>query len=245
MSAEITRLYKGKDVDMLTVLSTIITNAEANQSTLQKKRTNLTVAYLKDLETRLNAIVKDNLGVDNAKQLRQQTATVYSIQDPAYAALSEMKAQIESDFSDNKSRKSEVLKELGYTDYFKDAQKDDTEALINLLYQYQKNMTPDLQEELTAAGTPTESITAPSTYAESLQTANVSQESFKSTKKVTTAATVQAYNDIYKEVMDKISKPARIFFPGNVAQQQLLSYNSLLKALNNKKKEEATATSPS
>ncbi len=121
-----------------------------------------------------------------------------------------MKVQVESDFSDNKTRKSEVLKELGYTDYFKDAHNDDTEALINLLYQYQKNMTPDLQDELTTVGTPAESVTAPSSYAESLQTANVSQESFKSTKKVTTATTVQAYNDIYKEVIDKISKPARI-----------------------------------
>ena len=244
MPLEIIRLYKGKDVDMLTALSTILTNAQANQPTLQQKRTNLTVAYLKDLETRLNTIIKDNLGVDNAKQLRQQTATVYGIEKPAYTALSVMKKQIESSFSNNKPRLKELLTELGYNSFFKGAQNKDTEAVINLLYQYQENMTPALQEELTASGIPTEDITQPLAYAETLRTANVSQESFKGTKKVATADVVQAFNDIYLEIISKISKLAAVFFPGSKPQQQLLSYTHIIKTMNNTGSNDKTTTPP-
>ncbi len=240
---QIIRLFAGKDVDMLTTLSTILTNAEDNQPALQKKRTNITPQYLKELEDKLDGVVKKYFGVDSAKQLRQQSQVVYNLEDAAYKAASEINDQVKASYSSDKVQQKEILRELGYADYFKAARKGDTEALINLLYQYQQNMTPELQAQLAATGIPEADLTLVTSYAQTLRDANVSQESYKSSKKVLTADAVTAFNDIYSDVVNKISKLARVFFPGNKQQQGLLSYTGLLKALNNKKKTEK-ATQP-
>lgn len=232
------RLYTGKDVDMITVLSTILTNAEANQSTLQKKRTNITPEYLSSLEKKLDDTVKQYFGVDNAKTLRQQSIIVYSIEDKAYKAVSQMKAQVEASYNTDKGTLKELLRNLGYTDFFKAAGNGDTESLISLLFQYQKNMTPELQQQLSDTGIPTTDITLVTSFAESLRSANVTQESFKSTRKTATADAVNAYNAIYSEVIGKISKLARVFFPDSKEQQALFSYTGLLKALNNNRKKD-------
>ena len=128
---------------------------------------------------------------------------------------------------------AELLTTLDYNNFFKEARNKDTEALIDLLYQYQQNMTPQLQEELAGTGIPQEDTSAPINYAESLRVANISQEAFKGSRKVSNAGVVQVYNDIYLEVISKISKLASVFFSGNKAQQQLISYNAILKAMSN------------
>ena len=112
------RIYNTKDVDMLLSIETIIDSAIANKTFLQSKRSNWADPYFQDIKIQINKIVRDNLGVDSAKELRQATITVKEIQTNALTDLAEIKVQIEQDFKAQPDRKHEILNQLGFTTYY-------------------------------------------------------------------------------------------------------------------------------
>ena len=142
------RNYNTKDVDMVIAIETIVDSAIANKQLLQSKRSTWADPFFEDLKQQINQVTEDYLGQDSAKQLRLATQTVLEIMQPALKDLTEVKIQIEQDFKNTPSRRSEILNQLGYTTHYKTARKKDQEALINLLYQFKTNLTAELKEEI-------------------------------------------------------------------------------------------------
>ena len=175
----IKRLYNTKDVDMLITAETIIDSAIADKVFLQSKRSNWADPYFDKIKERINNAVENYLGIDSAKDLRQATQLVLSIQAPSLAILSEVKVQIEEDFKSIPNRKTEILNQLGFKSYYTNARKKDQEALINLLYQFKTNLTVELKTEITARGTSETSLNSIIDYANVLKNANITQEGFK------------------------------------------------------------------
>jgi len=91
--------------------------------------------------------------------------------------------QIDQDFKPTPDRRTEILKQLGFTDYYKDARKKDQEALINLLYQFKANLTAELKTEIANKGTAPAALEEIVEFADTLKNANVTQEGNKGTKK--------------------------------------------------------------
>ena len=149
----ITRKYSTKDVDFLITADTIINSAIANQPFLETKRSTWKPAFFQDIKTQINNAIETYLGVDSAKALRDASQVVYAIVTPANAILAEVKVQIEEDFKDTPTQKNEILNNLGYTSYFADARRGDQEGLINLLYQFKTNLSPDLTTKIVNKGT--------------------------------------------------------------------------------------------
>lgn len=225
------RHYKVKDVDMLVTASTIVETAIANKTFLQSKRTTWTDAFLENLKADINKAIQAHLGVDGAKELRQSTIAVTAIQKQAIKDLAEAKVQIREDFKKDKPRRDEIIKQLGFTFYHKNAQKGDQEALINLLFQFKTNLTDKLKTEIVDAGTPKLLLDTIAGYADTLKEANITQETFKGAKKTLTAAASTAFNDIYDKVIT-ICKIASKLYKDKQDMKEQFSFSKVSKALN-------------
>lgn len=228
------RIYNNKDVDMIITIDTIMDSAIANKTILQSKRSNWEDPFFQDIKTQIDSVVQQYLGQDSAKALRQSTQIVKGIQAKVLTQLAEVKVQIDQDFKPTPDRRTEILKQLGFTDYYEPARKKDQEGLINLLYQFKANLTAELKTEIANKGTAPAALEEIVEFADALKNANVTQEGNKGTKKEMTNEGIQALNDIYNKVIS-IAMISAKFFQKEPTKKALFSYTKVSKALNNTK----------
>ena len=231
MSITVTRKYKTKDVEMLTASATIIENAIANKVFLQSKRSTWADPFFDNLKTQIQTTTENYLGKDAAQQMRQATQTVLGIQSQALNDLAEFKVQINQDFKNTPIQRTEILNQLGFTTYHKSAQKGDQEGLVNLLFQFKTNLTPTLNTEIVTKGTSQTTLDNIVSYANTLKDANITQETFKGTRKEITDEAINAFNLIYEQVIS-IAKIASNFYKTEKTKQQLFSFSKVTANLN-------------
>ena len=227
----IKRNYTCKDVDMLTVSATIVENATANLDFLTGKRRAWADPFFPNLKAQIDRAFREFLGIDSASEQRKATQTVSEIQNDSLTDLAEVKVQIEADFKSDKTRRDEILKTLGYTEYHKKAQAKDQEALIQLLYRFRTNLTPQLRIDITTQGIDEISLDRICNYADQMANANITQETLKGGRKTITTEAVTEFNAIYDEVIS-VAKIARSFYKGNPVKQDEFSFAKILKKLN-------------
>lgn len=229
------RKYPIKDVEFLITSDTIINSAIANQAFLGTKRSTWTLPFFQSIETQIENAIQTYLGVDNAKQLREKSQAVFAIVKPANTLLAEVKVQIEQDFKDTPEQKSEILNTLGYTTYYAKARRGDQEALIDLLYQFKTNLTPQLASKIVDKGTAQASLDGITAYADELKDANVEQEIAKGTRKEITEEAIAEFNAIYDQII-AIARIASKFYKDKKSLADQFSFTKVAKALNNTKK---------
>jgi hypothetical protein len=229
------RNYKTKDVDMLVTASTVLESAITNKTFLQTKRSTWADPYFNDLKTRIDNAVQTYLGVDSAKDLRQSTQVLSGIQAKAITDLAEVKVQITEDFKTDKTKRDEILTQLGFSKYHKAAQQGDQEALINLLFQFKTNLTTPLKTTIVSKGTAAASLDNIVGYANNLKNADINQEAYKGIRKAITATSIKEFNEIYDSVIS-ICKIAGKFYKEDAPVKDQFSYNKVSKALNAAKK---------
>ena len=234
MATKIKRKYNNKDIEMLTATSTIIENAIVNKTFLQTKRSTWAGTFFEDLKTQIESVIETYLGKDAAKQMRDATQVVLGIQKQALIDLAEFKVQVEEDFKENVTEKTEIIKNLGFADFHKIAQKGDQEGLVNLLFQFKTNMTAILKAEIVTKGTAETTIDKIIAYAGVLKSANINQETFKGTRKEITDEAITAFNEIYDRVIS-IAKISSNFYKTDKTKQQQFSYSKVSSNLNNQK----------
>lgn len=233
---EAKRSYSGKDVDMLITIDTIMNAAVEHQEFLQSKRATWKDPYFPNIIKDIDTTIQTHLGKDNARELRAATQAVRAIQTPALEHLAEFKVQIEADFQDNKTQRDEILNTLGFKSYNADAKKRDQESLINLLFHFKTNATPDLVEIITEKGTSQELIDKIISYADDLKSKNVIQEGKKGTRKEATQEAIIDFNTVYKKVI-AVAKIAANFFKENKAAQEQFSFTKVRNNISNKREE--------
>jgi hypothetical protein len=233
--APVTRNYKIKDVDMLVTSSTIIENAIRNKDFLQTKRSTWADPFFDHIQKRISNATENFLGVDSAKDLREATQSITVIQKQSLKDLAELKVQVTEDFKNDKPRRDEILNQLGFTPFHKASQNGDQEALIQLLFQFKKNLTAGLKAEIVTKGTAKEVLDIITGYADTLKAANVNQESFKGLRKTITAAAITEFNEIYDQVIS-ISKIAAKFYKDKADMKDQFSFSKVSKALNTQPK---------
>ena len=233
MAAKVIRKYKNKDVEMLTAAAIITESAIANKVFLESKRSTWKDPFFDDFLKEIILTTDTFLGKDAAKQLRDATQIVLTLQKQAIIELAEFKVQVEQDFKNTSTQKDEILNQLGFQAHYKAAQKGDQEALVSLLFRFKTNMSPELTAVIVEKGTAQATIDNIVGYATTLQTANVSQETFKGIRTEMTEEAIIAFNTIYDKLIS-IAKIASNFFKTDKAKQQLFSYAKVVANLNNK-----------
>ena len=225
-----TRKYSTSDVVMLTSSATIVENAILHKAFLVSKRATWADPFLPNLLARINTAVQTYIGVDSAKNLRLATQSVQALQVNALNKLSEFNVQITQDFKKVPTRKNELLNTLGFNDFYQDAYKNKSqEALINLLFQFKKNMDAALKTEITAKGTSATSIAEIIAFADTLNNANVNQETYKSNRPAITVAAINTFNDIYDDVINVATISAK-FFKEDKAIKDSFSFSKISAA---------------
>ncbi|OFX43477.1 MAG: hypothetical protein A2046_11575 [Bacteroidetes bacterium GWA2_30_7] len=224
------RAYKGSDVNMLTATSTIVELAIAQKTFLISKRPIWADPFLPNIKTRINSAFSVHLGIDNALQMREATQTIYKLQADTLVLLAEFKIQVEEDFKNDKKRREEILTQLGFSSYHKQAQQGNQEALVNLLFQFTKNMSAKLKTEITTAGTAETIIDDIIAKTQTLKDSSITQETLKSSRPELTQESVKEFNEIFKQVMS-IAKISAKFFKANKVLQSQFSYSKTLKAI--------------
>ena len=236
------RTYTGKDVDMLMASGTIIETAINNKEFLLPKRSTWADPFFDDMKARIDNAFKNFLGIDSAKDMRQSTQVLLGIQKQAAKDLAEVKVQLDEDFKKDKVRRTEILRQLGFTEHLKNAQRQDQEALVSLLYMFKQNL-PGLRAEIEAKGTDKNMLSNIMGYADTLKNANVNQETFKGSKKTITAAGITEFSGIYDDVIS-ICKIAAKFSKEKPGLKDQFSFSKVKKALNFKPGDGGGGTTP-
>ena len=232
---EITRNYKCKDVEMLITAATINDSAIKNKTFLQSKRANWADPFFEDFKEEIDQTIEDYLGLDSAKQLRDSTKIVLEIQANAMKDLAELKTQIDADFKSNPSQRTEILTTLGFNTYYTAVKNKDQEALVNLLFQFKTNLTPEVRTKIIDQGTAPATLDTIILYAEELKNANITQEGNKGARKEITAEAVTAFNAIYDKVIN-IAVISAKFYKDKPELKDQFSFTKVKNKLNLTKK---------
>lgn len=225
------RKYKGKDVEMLSVIETMLSSAISIKSTLAARRPQWIGDHLEKLLSTTQSAYVDYLGINNARALTEASQNLYVELDQAIINLADFKAEIRAGFRKDKVRRDTLLGILGYMQ-FKDAVKnEDQEGIVQFLYHFSDNMTADIKAEIIATGTDELIFTALEANAENTKNLNIIQEGHKGSKKELTDESIKALNDIYDDGMG-VAELAKKYLRGDAIKQEWFSYSKVLRNLN-------------
>lgn len=233
------RNYNTKDVDMLMASRTIATNLSNNLADLSLARANWTADYVTTLQTKIDNAIETYLGLDKKKELRDATTFVLSIQTSAKREIAFLKTQIEVDFPDTKD---DILKALGFDTNYRDVQKNNQEALIQLLYSIKKGMTDELKAQIVEKGTNSALIDKIIAYADQLKEADSTQETLKKITIEISSEALTAFNEIYDEIIG-ICKIAYSYYKDDEVKKAMFTFTQIVSAMNSGSKSSTEETS--
>ena len=234
------QLFNYPAVDTLIACETILNQSITYSEIITAKRSSWKGTYFPDLLKLVQDSYSIHLGIDNAKALRKATALVRSIQSSALDELKNFKAQIGIDFGSDKTRRDEIFNSLGLTKNFMKAASLNHEALVQLLNQFNNNMTPELEKEITDKGMDLSIITAIKGFAVSFTNANTAQETAKGTRKTISADSMKILNDIYKKVIG-ICTIAKLAFKNDKEKRDLFAFSRVIKSLGSSRTKAASS----
>ena len=194
------RNYGCKDADMLVASNVVMQNFDLHKDQLVSKRKNWADPFGPNLHEGINSAL-DILGIDTKINQTAATRQLMSLQTKALADLATFKIQLEVDFEDKPEKLQEILKNLGFTRHYNSATDEQQEAVVQLLSAFKKNMSPELRQEIEAAGIDGVIIDDLIAMRDPLNALNVQQEALKNSTPKDTAVNVEELNAIYKKVI--------------------------------------------
>ena len=233
--SNIVKHYSGKDAEMLVTVASIIDAAISHKAFLQSERSIWADPYFSNVKTKIDTAVKKHLGIENAKTLRQALVAVFELQNNAFEDVAELKSEIQENFRLESDVRDKLIENLGFKEYFKTAQKNDEESLVNLLFQIKANLTSDLKKEFVSKGISAALLDRLVAYCAALKKSNVTNETFKASRYATTDEALQDFNEIF-DTGKSIAKISSTFFREQKAIQALFDYKKVRKSLLNFKK---------
>ncbi len=235
---KVEKVYAGVPIGMLTVVNIVTTEAEkeSDQPLLEAENSRITPTYIATLKTDADRAITTIIGADNARQMREATITLMGMVKPAVNALQKVKVSLEAAVQ-NTTDREKYLTALGFNsqDWKKAHEGSDQESLVVSLNRYKTNLDSDTREFLTSAniGMSATRLDAPRAFAETLQNANVTQETFKMLRKELTAGEHAVLNELYGRLAF-ICRIGKIVFADSIKKENY-QYTTILKRLDNPK----------
>jgi len=224
----VSRAYNCSDMKLLVVCATIAESFLANKEPLIAVQSSWADPYGDDLKNRIDAAGNKYIGIDYRAGLRDATRILLDLQKDALDKVGLFKTQLEINF--DRKRYAELLKRLGFDAHYQKVQRNNQEALINLLIQIRKNLKASVKAEITAKGIAATLLDDLIAAADALNQANIRQEALKSATFGDSYEAVTEFNAIYNEIM-AICKVARRVFKGDPDIKFAFSFAKVLKAL--------------
>ncbi|MCL5030279.1 MAG: hypothetical protein M1480_14805 [Bacteroidetes bacterium] len=216
--------------ELITVSELIISNAEDNKTNIVAKRPKMADPYFPDQNTRVLAAKDKYIGLDSAKNMRTATTVLNSIMKTAKDDLSEFNTDLAVDYKKDKTKLNEILNTLGFNKYYNSVTHNNQKGTLDLFAQFKKNLTAELEADIIDKGMSTDLITRIKGYADSLDNANLTQESAKGKRPEITDEAVTELNEIYHEIIAMCIVCQKIFKDDD-AKKNLFVFSKVLASL--------------
>lgn len=236
MKKRVKKVFRGKYIDMLFAIETIVNSAKVFQTELESSVTIFTMAYFTTLLSRIEDAFT-MIGVDKLHEQREATNTVKTDAANIYLLLSSLKRKLVRLYADDKKALDELLRTLGYAQYYKKAGSNRHKGTIELCNHFSRNLTPAIQAELMSKGIPLLTLTTIVNAPNSLRVKNVTQENAKGSKMKLTEDNIIALNALYNDVM-AIADIGKDAFQDSHATYTQFSYNAVLNRLGHTRKKQ-------
>lgn len=222
------RKFNFKPLPMLVAALTVADHFEAEKTVFNAEKPSWNEAWLADFRQAINLILNEYYGVNTREELQKQTDLVEELAGKAYDDLAMVKTQIERGFRTTPERTGWILDKLGFRAFYGKASNHNQSTLIGLLLAFRNNLDEALRAELLQKGVNAGRMVNLFSYADTLNQANITQESLKGSTKLDTEKALSSLNDIYDQAMD-ICTVGQKLFKDNRLKKDLFVFSRLVK----------------
>lgn len=221
------RKFNYRDLSMLVAALTLTDHFEQEKEAFVAEQPLWTDPFITSYRETIQQILTTVHGINTKKNLRSATNQVNQLLVDARDDLAMVKTQIERGYRTDPSGQADLLKWLGYTDLWPAAQLNQSEG-IDLVITFRNNLTEELRTDVEAHGVNADRLTRIVGYADTLNQANVTQESLKGSTKLDTEQLISVLNAVYTQAMD-ICAIGKQLFKRDKTKRDLFVFRKLVR----------------
>ena len=171
--------FNFKPLPMLVAALTVADHFEEEKEVFIAEQPSWNDPFIIDFRQSVSSVMNEYFGVNTREGLQKQTVLVNQLAGKAKTDLDMLKTQIERGFRTVPGKSQEILSKLGFGAYWGKASNNNQTMLISLLLSLRNNLTAELRTGLEQNGVNPARIRNLLSYAETLNQANITQESLK------------------------------------------------------------------
>ena len=223
------RKFNYKTLPMLIAALTVADYFEQHKEAFVNEMPAWDDPYIANFQAAVELILAKYFGIKSKEDLQKQTRLVNELTVQAREDLEMVKTQIERGFRTNPHRINELMKLLGYKEFWNQASHNNQSMMIGLLLAFSNHLDAALRAELEENQVNAARLTNILSYAGQLNQANVTQESLKGSSKLDTQEAVTALNNIYDQAID-ICSIAKKLFKKDKLKRELFVFSRIVKS---------------
>lgn len=220
--------FNFKPLPMLVAALTLADHFDAEKQVFIDEKPSWGDPFIATFREAVSQVMEEYYGVNTKEELQKQTSLVNELTGKAHDDLAMVKTQIERGFRATPERGEWVLAKLGFKEYWGKASNSNQSMLIGLLLAFRNNLDEALRAELEQNGVNPTRLNNLLSYADTLNKANITQESLKGSTKLDTEKAVSSLNDIYDKAMD-ICAIGQQLFKKDPLKKELFIFSKLIK----------------
>ncbi|MFA5327374.1 MAG: hypothetical protein WC384_06255 [Prolixibacteraceae bacterium] len=220
--------FNFKPLPMLVAALTVADHFEAEKQVFIDEKPSWGDPFIATFREAVSQVMNDYYGVNTKEELQKQTSLVNELAIRTHDDLAMVKTQIERGFRATPERGEWVIAKLGFKEYWSKASNSNQSMLIGLLLAFRNNLDQALRNELEQNEVNPVRINNLLSYADTLNKANITQESLKGSTKLDTEKAVSALNNIYDQAMD-ICAIGQQLFKNDKLKKELFVFSKLVK----------------
>jgi regulator of replication initiation timing len=221
------RIYNSKTVNFILVAKTVAGHFKENINELGAVNTGWTPEYAAILESRIDTVAGDYLGINNRNKLFQVTIELNAALKTVRSELVTLKKNLDADFRSTPEYTG-IMSEFGLNGVRINhlSQPD----LIATLSNIKRKLTPEMMAKITSKGMPASLPNRISSMADTIMKINNEQEVLKGSIREATGQMVEKLNSLYVEII-KICKLAADFYKKDPVKKSMFTFSSVMKSL--------------
>lgn len=219
------RKFPGKTVNFILATKVVASSMDENTSDMLEVNTTWTPEYISQLNTRIDNIASEYMGVNIRNELFKATALLNVAMRFVTEKLVTFKKNIEIDFKGTPDY-STMMSELGLNT--KSIHDLTQPQIISMVTNLKRTLTPELIAKITAKGMPASLPASITGKAQEIIDLNTQQEKLKSQTKEATGTMLTRMNDLYKDII-KICKLSADYYKKDRAKKSMFTFTKVMK----------------
>jgi hypothetical protein len=214
---------------MLIAALTVADHFEQEKETFVNEMPAWSDPFIADFRATVELILTEYFGSSSREELQEQTNLVNELTEKAKDDLEMVKTQIERGFRNDLKEQQSIIQQLGFRAYWSKASRNNQSEMIGLLLTFSSHLDEAMRTKLEQHQVNPGRLTNIMGYADTLNQANITQESLKGSSKLDTKESISALNDAYAQAMD-ICAIGKSLFKHEPVKRELFVFSKLVKS---------------